>query len=669
MHEHGNIPPRTPARPRERVRSTWPLYLLFFAVAGLVGGTISYSFLAESLAALGIPDPGIATTFGLPFFRALGWMLAALAVGSFLFAAFFISPRVPGADNARLTGASLSVDGHLAARTGSVAALSFAVIALLMISLVLSDVSGTPLVQTLQPQAWLVALEQVATAQAWAWSCAIAVATGLVGLSARSWIMQPLLLGSSILLVIPLGLEGHSASGGNHDYGTNSYLWHLVFLVLWVGGLLALIAHGRRLGPGLDIALRRYSAVALVAIIVMTVSGLVNAAVRIEVSDLLTTRYGLIIVAKSIGVLVLGFFGWLHRAWVIPKVQADPADRRLFRQVAVVEVMVMAAVTGIAITMGRTPPPPPRDPNISQMATELGYDLSVEPTFLNVWTMWRFDLLFGALALLLAVGYLYGLRRIRRAGNTWPGTRTVWWVAGCGVLLLTMSSGVGMNMPSVFSVHMVGHMLLSLLIPLMFALGAPLTLLMTAFSSGTPGIPNVHDWVYALTRSRLVGVLTHPLVNTVQFLFFFSVIYLVPSLYQLLISDHGNRLIMNTILLASGCLYFWGMVGPDPIPQPRPAVVRLGWLAVSVPVHLLVGVYLFQLDTVLGEEFYRSLLLPWEANLLADQRASLLAWVIGLLPLAGAAIVLWREKNTTHDAPSPQEPQTTTVGEHPHQRS
>lgn len=138
----------TPAigrRPQERVRPTWPLYLLFFAVAGAVGGTVAYSFLGESLAALGIPNPGIATTFGLPFFRAVGWMLAALSAGSFLFAAFLISPRLPGGDHDRLHQASLSVDGHLASRTGAVAAICFGLIALLMIPLVLSDVSGTAL--------------------------------------------------------------------------------------------------------------------------------------------------------------------------------------------------------------------------------------------------------------------------------------------------------------------------------------------------------------------------------------------------------------------------------------------------------------------------------------------------------------------------------------------
>ena len=628
-------------RPRGTVRSTWPLYLLFFGVSGLVGGTIAYGFLGESLAALGIPDPGPMTTYGLPFFRAVGWMLAALSVGSFMFAAFFISPRVPEGDNLRLISSGSSVDGHIASRTGAVSALCFGLVAVLMIFLVLSDISGTPFVQTLRPGAFGAALSQVATAQAWSVVAIIALVTGGVGLLAHRWAAQPLLLLGSIAMIIPLALVGHSAAGGDHDYGTNSYLWHLVFLVVWVGGLMALLAHGRRLGPGLDTALRRYSTVALFSIIVMAVSGLVNAVIRIEFSDVFTTRYGLIIVAKTLGVILLGVLGWIHRSQVIPKVQADPANSRLFGQVAVVEVLVMAVVTGIAITMGRTPPPPPREPNLSQMATQLGYELFDKPTVLNVWSMWRFDLLFGTIALLLAGGYLYAVWRTRRAGTTWPVLRTVWWLSGCAVLLVTMCSGIGMNMPASFSTHMAGHILLSVLVPIILALGAPLSLLLAAFDPGPPGEPGIHDWVQAFLQSKLVAFITHPVVNLVQVLVVFYVMYLFVPLYELLISEHAGHLVMNSALLVSGYIYFWALIGPDPIPHRRTTANRLGWLLVSVPFHLLFGVYLFQLETVMGEEFYRSLLLPWELDLLHDQRiGGTRAWAWGAVPLAGVAVGL-----------------------------
>ena len=624
-----------------KVRATWPLYLLFLAVAGMVGATISVGLLQDSLVALGIPDPGRVTTFGLPFFRAVGWMLAALSVGSFMFAAFYISPRVPGNDNDQLVRAQLSVDGHLASRTGAVAALCFGLIGLLMIPLVLSDVSGTPLAQTLNPTSWITAVNQVATAKAWAAVAAIALVVGIGGLVARSWLSQTLLVLGAILMIVPLGMEGHSASGGAHDYGTNSYLWHLVFMMVWVGGLMALIAHGRRLGPDLELGLRRYSTVALFAIVVMAVSGLINAAIRIEWSDWFGTTYGAILLAKTAGVIILGLMGFAHRAVIIPRIGQRPG---LFVRFAVVEVIVMAAVTGVAITMGRTPPPPPRDPNLSTMAIQMGYDLYEKPTLANVFTMWRFDVMFGTIALLLTAGYLYGLWRVRRRGDTWPVQNTVFWLLGTGTLLITTSSGMGLNMPAMYSMHMIVHMVLSMVVPLFLVLGAPLRLLMAAYDPGEPGQPTVHDWVNAYTRSPLLKVLTHPAVNTAQFLFFFYILYLIIPLYELMISEHAGHLAMNWVFLASGYLYFWELVGKDPLPVHRPAAIRLAWLTGSMPFHLFAGIYLMQLTTILGEDFYTSLGLPWELNLLEDQRAGGgIGWASGSFPLALVFTLLFLE--------------------------
>ena len=629
-----------------KVRSTWPIYLLAVVVAGLVGGTIAYSFVADSLAVLGIPDPGPATTYGLPFFRAVGWMLAALSIGSFMFSAFYISPNVPDNDNTRLDDASLTVDGHLAGRTGAVSAVLFGMVGLLMVPLVLSDVSGTPLSGVLNPASFSVAVEQVATSKVWAISAGIALVVGVAGLFLRSWSSQPILLLGAIGMIVPLGMEGHAASGGAHDYGTNAYLWHLIFMAIWIGGLMALIAHGRRLGPDMRLAVTRYSAVALVAIVAVALSGVVSALIRIEPEHLFTTRYGWIIVAKIVGTIILGLLGFAHRQATIPSLGKKPTA---FLRLAVGEVMVMAGVVGVAITMGRTPPPPPADPNLSSMDIQMGYELTQAPTFFNVWTMWRFDILWGVLAILLAVLYLWGVRRIRRAGKAWETKRTVHWLLGCASLLLTMSSGIGMNMPASYSMHMVGHMLLSMVVPLLLVLGAPLSLLMTAWDSGEPGQPNIHDWAHAFTRAGWLRVITIPWLNLLQFIFFFYVLYVHIPLYELAISEHAGHIIMNTVFLLSGYFYFWELVGPDPIPGRRPIQVRLAWLVVSMPVHLFMGVYLMQLNVVMGEEFYNSLELPWRPDLLADQKVGGgVAWAFGSFPLTYVMILMflaWRAKD------------------------
>lgn len=612
----------------EKYKSSRLLYVLFAMAAGVVGAVISWSFLGESLAALGIPDPGPLTTAGLPFLRSAALMVAALAVGSFMAAAFFIKPLAGD-----LRDVGLSVDGSVAARTGAISSLIFAAMSQLMVPMYLSDVSGEPLQNTLNPAQWPQALSLVSTSVAWQVTAAFALITGLGALTTYRWIMQPVWLVGSLLAVVPLAMEGHSASGGDHDYGTNSYLWHLIFMMLWVGGLMALVAHGRRKGEALDVAVRRYSAVALVSVVVMAASGLINAAIRMNLSDVLTSGYGLLILAKTAGVVVLGLFGFVHRQLTMPQLSTNP---RAFRRVAAVEILVMSAITGVAISLGRTPPPPPRNIELNTMDIELGYKLYQEPTIWNVWTMWRFDILFGTAAILFAGVYLWALARVIRKGGSWPIGRTLWFLGGCLLLLVTLSSGIGMNMPATFSMHMVGHMILTMGVPVAWVLGGPATLLLQALEP-SPENPGPREWLQVAIDNPWLRFLMHPAVNTLQFIVFFYILYLTP-LYEIMIDEHAGHLIMNVVFLWSGTLYYWDLIGVDPSPVEHSPMSKLGWLTFSMPAHLFFGVTLMMMNQILGEEFYRNLGLPWQVDLLHDQVVGGgISWGSGQFPL----LIVW----------------------------
>lgn len=634
-----------PASHTGAVRATWPMYLFFFVLAGVVAAVISWGFLAQSLAALGIPDPGPLTTAGLPFLRAGALILCALATGSFLAAAFLISPRDPvaGDDEERLqalTRARLSVDGVLAARTGGWASLAVAAIAVLMVPMYLSDVSGSPLGEAIKPLHWGEALDQVSTSLAFIWVAIFAAIAGVGGLLTRTWIMQPVLLLVSLFTIVPLGLEGHSAAGGDHDYGTNSYLWHLIFMVLWVGGLMALVAHCRRKGPGMVLAVRRYSTVALVSIVAMAASGLINAVIRIKLGDWLTTGYGLLMTAKLVGVVVLAGFGWAHRAWAIPHLEKRP---ELFRRIAAVEIAVMAAITGVAVSLSRTPPPPPRSTDLNTMDIELGYKLSQAPTMWNVWTMWRFDVVFGTVAIVLTVLYAWGLVKLRRKNKQWPWQRTAWFMLGNFSLFITTCSGIGMTMPAMFSMHMVGHMILSMVVPVFWVLGGPLTLAKQALDPAPAEQPGLREWILALENNAFVRFITHPAINTIQFLVFFYGLYVEP-LYTYAISEHAGHLGMNVLFLLSGTVYFWDLIGVDPVPRYTSPMARAWWLTFSLPVHMFFAVALMMTQTVLGGDFYRPLGLPWDIDLLHDQLVGGgIAWASGQFPLVIVYIVVVRQ--------------------------
>lgn len=618
-------------RLQHTVRSSWPLYLFFFICAGIAAAGISDIFLGESLAALGIPDPGLVTTAGLPLVRAGALILACLSIGSFLACSFLFYPNKNG---------YLSVDGMIASGTGSFAALGFALCSVLLIPLTLSDVSGQPLSIAIQPENWSVAIQQVSAAKAWQWCAIFGFITAILSFFSKKWIVQPVFFLLSFFMLVPLGLEGHSASGGDHDYGTNSYLLHMFFMAIWVGGLMAIIAHALRKGTDLDVVVRRYSTVALISAIVMVISGVVNVMVRIRLSDLFTSDYGLLLVMKTLAVCVVIFIGYVHRKITMKKLGEKP---QLFVRIAVVEVVIMALIMAIGVALGRTPPPPPRILEMNNMIVQIGYNLYKEPTFWNVWTMWRFDLIFGSLAIIMAALYAWGVIKLHRMGKKWPIGRTIWWMIGCIALLATMCSGIGMYMPAMFSVHMVGHMILSMCVPIPLVLGAPITLILEAVQPGPEGKPGLREWVQALTDNKVIAFLTHPAVNTIQFLVFFYALYL-QGIYDLAISEHAGHLAMNLLFIISGYIYFWELIGADPVPNRRPAPIRAVWLTGSLPMHMFFGVALMQMTAILGESFYASLGLPWGIDLLQDQNiGGGVAWGMGQFPLVIVYIVVMRQ--------------------------
>ena len=111
-------------------------------LAGAIAAGIGALSLADALTATGLPNPGPATTYGLPFVRAAGEIAAVLAAGSFLFAAFLVPPQTNGV---------LDAGGYRALRLGTAASAVWTVCAALLVPLTVSDVSGQPLREHLNP--------------------------------------------------------------------------------------------------------------------------------------------------------------------------------------------------------------------------------------------------------------------------------------------------------------------------------------------------------------------------------------------------------------------------------------------------------------------------------------------------------------------------------------
>jgi cytochrome c oxidase assembly factor CtaG/putative copper export protein len=622
-----------------RTSAVWPVLVGVGVLAGATAASIGALSLADALTATGLPNPGPVTTYGLPFVRAAGEIAAVVAVGSFLFAAFLVPPQSNGV---------LDAGGYRALRLGAAASAVWTVCAALLVPLTVSDVTGQPLREHLNPVSIWSAASLVEIAGAWRWTAFLAAAVTLVSLPVLRWSWTPVLVAGSLITLVPLGLTGHSSAGGAHDLATNSLLIHLGAGALWAGGLLALLAHAMRAGEHADLAARRFSALAFWCFVAMAASGVVNALVRIKLPDLVRSEYGWLIIGKAVALCLLGVLGWRQRRSGVAALQADPHARRPLIRLALAEAALFGATFGIAVGLGRTPPPPlAEEPSPVEVA--IGYNFAGPPTVARVLFDWRFDLIFGTAAIVMAVLYLAGVRRLRRRGDPWPFGRTLGWLLGCAALLVTTSSGLGRYMPAMFSMHMVAHMLLSMLVPILLVLGAPVTLALRALpTAGRGEPPGPRDWLLAALHSRVSRFLTHPIVATVLFVAGFYGLYF-GGIFDAAVSNHAAHVLMNVHFLLSGYLFYWVVIGIDPTPRQVPQLGKVAMVFASLPLHAFFGVVLMGMQTVLGETFYRSLQLSWHSDLLGDQRlGGGIAWAAGEVPLVVVMIALliqWRRSD------------------------
>ncbi|MFC9996984.1 cytochrome c oxidase assembly protein [Nocardia sp. NPDC127526] len=602
------------------------------AVAAVTAALVVALSAAQALTLLGIPDPGALTTYGLPAVRALADLSAAVVVGSLLFAAFFVPPQGNGV---------LDAGGYRALRRAGNAAVVWAASAALLVPLTLSDTTGQPVLDNLRPEAVWRAANQVDVASSWRLTVFFVLALAVGCRVALRWGWTPVLLWGSIICLMPVALTGHSSSGGAHDLATNSLILHLVAACFWVGGLFAVLAYALRDGKYTALATRRFSLIATISFVVIAASGVINSWVRLpQFGDLFSTTYGQLILAKTAALLVLGLIGYLQRQRALPDLEKDPSDRAALIRFAGVEALVFAATVGLAVGLGRTPPPPLLEvPTPAEV--EIGYNLAGPPTVARIMFDWRFDLIYGTLSIVLAVLYLRGVARLRTRGDAWPVGRTIAWLAGCATLLIATSSGIGRYAPAMFSVHMGQHMLLSMLAPILFALGGPVLLALRAIQpAGRDQPPGPREWILAAVHNPVSRFLTQPVVASVFFVGGFYALYL-GGIFDKVLDSHGAHLIMNAHFLLSGYLFYWVVIGIDPKPRQVEPLTKLGMVFGSLPFHAFFGIALMSMQTVMGGWFYRSLGLGWNIDLFDDQKTGAgLAWASGEIPLVVVMLAL-----------------------------
>lgn len=218
-----------------------------------------------------------------------------------------------------------------------------------------------------------------------------------------------------------------------------------------------------------------------------------------------------------------------------------------------------------------------------------------------------------SVVLVLAAGlYLYAVQRLRARGDHWPALRTVLFlVPGLGSVALVTMSGLDAYDTTLLSVHMVQHMVLSMIAPIFLALGAPVTLALRTL----PVRPR--RTLVALLHSRAARVLSFPLVAYAIFVANPFVLYFT-GLYRLTLEHAWLHELSHLHFMATGCLFFWPLLGLDPLPGRWPYPGRALLMLLSTPFHAVLGLTIMQSKDLVGGDWYPALHLSW-ADPHADQ--------------------------------------------------
>ncbi|MGN9794565.1 cytochrome c oxidase assembly protein [Streptomyces sp. NPDC054847] len=233
---------------------------------------------------------------------------------------------------------------------------------------------------------------------------------------------------------------------------------------------------------------------------------------------------------------------------------------------------------------------------------------------------------------LLALGlYGWGVARLRQRGDSWPVSRTVWFTVGVlsiALMMCTKLNDYGMVM---FSVHMVQHMVISMLSPIVLLLGAPITLALRALPVAGRGRKGPREVLLMLLHSRYMRIVTHPVFTIPLFIASLYGLYFTP-LFDFLMGSKTGHIAMMVHFLAVGLVFFWPIMGVDPGPHRPGYVMRMLELFAGMPFHAFFGIALMMAtEPMIGA--YRNPPASLGIDALSDQNAAGgIAWAFSEIP-------------------------------------
>jgi putative membrane protein len=248
-------------------------------------------------------------------------------------------------------------------------------------------------------------------------------------------------------------------------------------------------------------------------------------------------------------------------------------------------------------------------------------------TLLTGWQTGALSLVSLAVEVALAVWYVMSVRRLARRGRSWSPWRTASFLGGTLMVVIAVQSGLASYDDSVFAVHVVQHLLLMNVAPILLALSAPVTLALQASERRT------QQGLLKVLHHRAVEFVTNP-VFVVLVAYGTMIGYFLTPLYNLSLEHPLLHNLSHLHFLVSGCLFWWLVVGRDPSRWRLTHPVKLGILAIGIPVTAVLGISLTGARASVAPLFHT----------VADtHRGGSILWVVGeVTTVVAMAIIVYQ---------------------------
>ncbi len=236
--------------------------------------------------------------------------------------------------------------------------------------------------------------------------------------------------------------------------------------------------------------------------------------------------------------------------------------------------------------------------------------------------------------------YVVGYVALRRRGDAWPVGRLVAWLLGWGVVVWATTAGVAWYAPVAFSLHMISHMALAMMAPVLLVLGGPITLALRVIPAAGGGARGPREWIIWGLHSPVTRFLTSPgYVLFVYTIGLYGLYY--TSLYATLMASHLGHFAMQVHFLSAGYLFYWVVIGVDAAPRRLGYPARLILLMASLVIHSFFAIPMMMADSPMVADWYAIVSTPWLTDPAADSRlAGGIAWGFGEIPTLIVAMAL-----------------------------